>query len=242
MDKFNNKYRIPSARARWWDYSGAGAYFITICTAHRIPFFGEIIKARLQSTELAFLAEKIWHEIPNQFIFIELGSFVVMPDHIHMILVINDDAIVETRLIASLTPDQPIPQSNDQTRLIASLTPDQPIPQSNDQTRLIASLTPDQPIPQSNDQTRLIASLQPRQKTGGVTGQKNPMLNRNIARVIRWYKGRCAFEMRKIHAEFGWQSRFYDHIIRNDDEYLRICHYIETNPENWEKDTLSRGQ
>ena len=206
MDKFNNKYRIPSARAQWWDYSGAGAYFITICTAHRIPFFGEIINARLQSTELAILAEKFWHEIPNQFNFIESGSFVVMPDHIHMILIINDDAIVETRLIASLT------------------------------------LTPDQPIPQSDDETQLIASLRPRQKTGGITGQKKPMLNRNIARVIRWYKGRCAFEMRKIHAEFGWQTRFYDHIIRNDDEYLRICHYIETNPENWEKDTLSRDQ
>ena len=142
MDKFNNKYRIPSARAQWWDYSGAGAYFITICTAHRIPFFGEIINARLQSTELAILAEKFWHEIPNQFNFIESGSFVVMPDHIHMILIINDDAIVETRLIASLTltPDQPIPQSDDETRLIASLTPDQPIPQSDDGKRAFTTI------------------------------------------------------------------------------------------------------
>ena len=35
---------------------------------------------------------------------------------------------------------------------------------------------------------------------------------------------------------FGWQTRFYDHIIRNDAEYQRISDYIELNPENWEKD------
>jgi hypothetical protein len=41
MVKYQNKYRIPSARAPWWDYANGGAYFITICTAHRIHYFGE---------------------------------------------------------------------------------------------------------------------------------------------------------------------------------------------------------
>ncbi len=62
------------------------------------------------------------------------------------------------------------------------------------------------------------------------------MLNNNISRVIRWYKGICTFNMRKIHADFQWQSRFHDHhIIRNDDEYQRIADYINTNPQNWER-------
>lgn len=42
-DKFQNKYRIPSARAEWWNYGWNAAYFITICTAHREHLFGEII-------------------------------------------------------------------------------------------------------------------------------------------------------------------------------------------------------
>jgi hypothetical protein len=41
-DKFQNQFRIPSARADWWDYGWNAAYFITICTAHREHYFGEI--------------------------------------------------------------------------------------------------------------------------------------------------------------------------------------------------------
>jgi len=42
-DKFQDKYRIPSARADWWDYGWNAAYFVTICTAHREHYFGEIV-------------------------------------------------------------------------------------------------------------------------------------------------------------------------------------------------------
>lgn len=86
-------------------------------------------------------------------------------------------------------------------------------------------------------ETRLIASLsQTINKTGGISGDKNPMLQDNISRIIRWYKGRCSFEMRKLHADFGWQSRFHDHIIRNEKSFDTIQNYIENNPINWNKD------
>lgn len=39
MDKYQNKYRIPSSRAQWWDYGWNGAYFITICTANRRHYY-----------------------------------------------------------------------------------------------------------------------------------------------------------------------------------------------------------
>ena len=181
MNKFQHKYRIPPARAQWWDYANAGAYFITICTANREHFFGEIEKMN----QLAKLAEKYWYEIPNQFNFIELGAFVVMPNHIHGILIINNT--VETRLIASLQPINRIST----------------------------------PSPQMQ---------------GGVTGLKNPMLHNNISRVVRWYKGRCTFEIRKIHADFAWQSLFHDHIIKNEESYQKIGDYIISNPENWAND------
>jgi putative transposase len=42
MERYKNKYRVASARASWWDYSWAGAYFITICTQNRFHYFGEI--------------------------------------------------------------------------------------------------------------------------------------------------------------------------------------------------------
>jgi len=53
---------------------------------------------------------------------------------------------------------------------------------------------------------------------------------------MRWYKGRTAFESRKFNSGFGWQSRFHDHIIRNEEEYQRIANYIDNNPANWGED------
>jgi len=73
---------------------------------------------------------------------------------------------------------------------------------------------------------------------GGIMGNKNPMLNDNLSRIIRWYKGRCTFEMRKINPDFKWHSRFHEHIIRNDTVYQRINDYIENNPKIWKLDTF----
>ncbi len=67
------------------------------------------------------------------------------------------------------------------------------------------------------------------------------MLNDNISRIIRWYKGRCTFENRKIDFNFSWQSRFHDRIIRNPIEYLRISNYIINNPSNWKDDVFNIG-
>ncbi len=71
---------------------------------------------------------------------------------------------------------------------------------------------------------------------GGVTGKHNPMLQDNLSRVMRWYKGRVSFECRKINIDFGWQERFHDHIIRDEPSYQRIKEYIRNNPLNRETD------
>ena len=93
-------------------------------------------------------------------------------------------------------------------------------------------------------ETRLIASVQSQNENenekGGFAGDKNPMLNENISRIIRWYKGRCSFEMRKIHADFEWLSRFHDHIIRDSNEFERIQTYIENNPSKWFEDKFNK--
>lgn len=156
----------------------------------------------MQLNELGQLANQYWSEIPQHFSFVELGNFVVMPNHVHGILIIDKNANVpvETRLIASLPP-------------------------------ATASLPSQREMP---SQTAI-----PSQKiTGGFAGQKNPMFHENISRIIRWYKGRCSFEMRKIHTVFAWQSRFHDHIIRDAQSFENIQNYISNNPMNWKQDTF----
>jgi len=211
QNKFQNKYRIPSSRLQTWDYGTNGAYFITICTQNREHFFGVVQNGTMQLSETGKIAEQLWIEIPNQFPFIELGNFVVMPNHVHGILIINKivSPSVETRFIASKNIE---PIDIKETRFIAS--------------KNIESI--------DNKETRLIASLP--NKNGGFSGDKNPMLNDTISKTIRWYKGRCTFECRKINSDFSWQSRFHDHIIRNSKSFDIIQNYIFENPMNWEKD------
>jgi putative transposase len=76
---------------------------------------------------------------------------------------------------------------------------------------------------------------------GGFAGDKNPMFHKNISRVIRWYKGRCSFEMRKLNSSFKWQSLFHDHVIRNEALFQRIRQYIKDNPKNWSEDTFNNS-
>lgn len=88
MAKFKNKYRIESIRAQWWDYRNAGAYFITICTKNRAPYFGAIKEGKMQLSPTGVLADVFWHEIPKHTANAELGAFVVMPNHIHGIIIL----------------------------------------------------------------------------------------------------------------------------------------------------------
>ncbi len=95
---FREQYRINSARRAGYDYSQGGSYFITICTKNRQPYFGEIQPATtradawLAGTQLAARAWECWQQIPQHFPFVEADAFVVMPDHMHGILIINRPA------------------------------------------------------------------------------------------------------------------------------------------------------
>jgi len=60
--------------------------------------------------------------------------------------------------------------------------------------------------------------------------------SKNIASIIRGYKSSVTIKARKINANFSWQARFYDHVVRNNEDYKRISDYILTNPENWKED------
>ena len=112
---------------------------------------------------------------------------------------------------------------------------------ANVETRFIASHS-DESIKDNDDidDTRLSASVPEKDGIGGFAGENNSMLADNISRIIRWYKGRCTFEMRKINPNFGWHPRFHDHIIRNSESFERIQTYIEENPARWNKDKFHK--
>ncbi len=103
-NKYQETYRIASARLAGWDYSSNGAYFITICTHNRVHAFGEIIDGQVNLTSLGQAAWDCWHAIPQHFPFVLLGEFVTMPNHVHGIVVIDKPPPkrAETQNFASL--------------------------------------------------------------------------------------------------------------------------------------------
>jgi REP element-mobilizing transposase RayT len=83
------KYRTASPRLQNWDYTRNADYFVTICTQNREDFFGKITGGRMQLSAIGQIAGKFWNEISVHFPFVELGDFVVMPDHMHGIIMIR---------------------------------------------------------------------------------------------------------------------------------------------------------
>ncbi len=71
------------------DYARPGYYFVTICTKHRIPWFGEIYDGQMRSSDIGKIIAQCWHAIPMHFPHITLDAYVVMPDHVHGILIMG---------------------------------------------------------------------------------------------------------------------------------------------------------
>lgn len=179
MDKFQNKYRIRSARAPFWNYGWNALYFVTICTQHRICWFGQVVDGEMILSEIGEMVKSEWLKTfdmrPDMNLF--MGEYVVMPNHFHAIIGIGDNAYNTQR-----------GGDGDTT-------------------------TQNQFGPQS----------------------------KNLASIIRGFKIGVTKNARIIQSDFAWQSRYHDHIIRDDQSYHTISAYIVNNPAKWADDKFHRS-
>ncbi len=187
-EKFKGKYRIPSARLQSWDYGSNGMYFITICTGGRRRFFGEIVKGKMMLSHVGILADVLWYEIKNHGKNVELAEFVVMPNHIHGILILDN--------LHHL--------GRDKAYLVST---------TNNVTNTTNAKT--NPIGRDRFQNQ----------------GKN-----TISSIVGGYKSAVTKHAHRLGFDFYWQSRFHDHIIRNEQSYLQIAEYVINNPRNWRDD------
>jgi len=88
--RFKNRYRIPSARLATWDYRSTGVYSVTICTRERVCWFGEIVDGQMALSLMGRAVEEEWGKIPQTYLHVTLDEWIVMPDHMHGILVFQD--------------------------------------------------------------------------------------------------------------------------------------------------------
>ena len=200
-EKFRNKFRVATTRLNGYDYSRKGAYFITICTKKHINYLGKItvetglrpVSTIININQFQYLKEsysipdscqvenpsnqsntsivkltdegkvifRCWFDLTNHYSNIILDEFVIMPNHIHGIIIIKNHS--------SKTP------------------------------------------------------------THGLS---------EFVRAFKSFSSRRINEFRNSQETDIWQPRFYDNIIRSDNELERIRTYIRNNPINWLNDEL----
>jgi REP element-mobilizing transposase RayT len=152
------KHHRRSIRLKDYDYSQPGAYFITIVTGLRKCILGSVSDNRVNLSPSGKIVSKKWNELPRHYRNIWLDRYVIMPNHLHGILVIIE---------------------------------------------------------------------------------RNDSLPVTISEMIRGFKSFSAREINKTKKQMNmpvWQRNYYEHIIRDEQEWATIRDYIEVNPLRWHDD------
>jgi REP element-mobilizing transposase RayT len=92
-----------SIRLRGYDYSQAGAYFVTIVAWKRDMLFGDVVDGEMKLNRCGETVQKWWDDIPVHFPDVQTGAFVIMPNHIHGIIIIEGRGAVPAPTIIAPT-------------------------------------------------------------------------------------------------------------------------------------------
>ncbi|MDP2807134.1 MAG: transposase [bacterium] len=221
MTLFRNKYRVESARLTGWDYSQPGYYFVTICTHDRGCLFGKIIDGEMRLNEYGQGVKEEWHKTGQQRLNLHLDEFIVMPNHIHGIIQI-------ATIISDGGRSRGVARNASTTT--AATTAAGPATDNDLRTGPLAETTETGEIQQVNQITKneTMSAISP--ESGSL-----PVIVRSFKSAIT----KRVNELRKTPGSPVWQSRFHDHIIRDEQELFRIRHYIKNNPVNWDRDKFN---
>jgi len=201
----NNHHR-RSIRLHGYDYSQPGIYFITLCTYNRECLFGEILNGEMRLNEFGKIANQCWLEIPNHFPQTQLDEYIIMPDHIHGIIVLNDFVGVQN-VGAKIVGAKIVGTKNVGAKNFS------PLPMPTPEPTPLPMPTREQNITPFRSPSKTIGSIIRGFKIG----------------VTKWFR-------QNTDIYVVWQRNFYEHIIRNEDELNRIRQYIIDNPKKWKTD------
>jgi putative transposase len=165
------KHHRRSTRLRNFDYSQAGAYFVTIVTHERTCVFGKILNEEMSLSDVGRVLQSVWYDLPKHYPRVGCDAFVIMPNHIHGVLILTDVL--------------------------------------------------------SRGAGNVGAGLKP-----APTGHGLP----EIVRAFKTFSARRINEMRGTRGISVWQRNYFEHVVRNEAELLRIREYVVNNPLQWELD------
>jgi putative transposase len=229
-----------SIRLKEYDYCLPGAYFVTLVCSQRESLFGDIMNGEmcLNSTGKVVLSE--WYQLKNHFQYLQTDALVIMPNHMHGILVIEDNVgathpATEEVISDHLTRDIQIDDTN-----TGSPRPGVCGTSFLDETGAtrLSSITTIGKIESINasyeadsDGSPLLVHMAKGPQPGSIGAIIGQFKSRSTKRIWRL----PGLSNRPI-----WQRNYYEHIIRNENELQKIILYIENNPVQWEEDQYYR--
>jgi REP element-mobilizing transposase RayT len=206
--KFDPKiHHRRSIRLKGYDYRQAGGYFVTLVTQGREMLFGEIVNGETELNDFGKIVAETWLWLETQYPYVALGEWVVMPNHFHGVIFIEEPVGGDLRVAPGIGITPLIPQANPPANLIPG---DGIFPRNGGEHAGSPLQRPNAPLSQM------------------IQWFKTMTTNEYIRAVkqLGWkpFNGKL------------WQRNYYEHIIRSEPELDRITRYIESNPARWTDD------
>ena len=219
-------------RLRGWDYGAGGTYFVTFCTSAHRPVLSSIRRGDpcgRPPLVLTPLGECVAESIALTGVRVE--HQVIMPNHVHLLLTLERAATRAAPTGAGTQAAARIVPADGQTRVAARIVP------TGAGTQAATRIAP------ADGQTRVAARIVP---TGAGTRadarvaptDSEPRAAAELGRLVGGVKSRSVHLAAGRGLEAGrlWQRGYYDHIVRSENDFLRIWTYIDNNPLRWELD------
>jgi len=223
-----NIHHRRSIRLKGYDYSQAGAYFITVCCNNSICRFGDVIENKMILNEYGIIAYNEWLILSERFSNFKLDVFQIMPNHTHCIIILNP-----VRATLAVAPDN-------QAHIDNHAHIDDHVALDN-QAHIDNQAAPDNQadadgtIDQNNGADGMGAD-----GMGARAGASPaPTLVGDIVGAYKSLVANGCLDIYKSKNEIMgklWQRNYYEHIIRNEQAYQNISNYIINNPANWNAD------
>ena len=257
------KHNRQSIRLKGYDYTRAGVYFVTICTHQSRHLFGEIHDGVMHQNPLGRIVLSRWYALPRFFPRLRLDAFVVMPNHVHGVMVLNpprtgrgnasagDDGIFDIDRVGTgsgviFTPRAGRGDASagvDQTPEIDRVGPESDVILTPRAGRGDASIGIDQTLNIERvlqDSSNIII---PRDASPlPAPHRPNGTARGSIGAIVQNFKStatRGINRRRKTPGDLVWQRNYYDRILWDDRALERVRRYIEMNPIRWDEDRLN---
>ncbi|MCO5230400.1 MAG: hypothetical protein M9958_04495 [Chitinophagales bacterium] len=230
MNRYNpNIHHRRSIRLKGYDYAQAGLYFITICCQDRICLLGNIENGKMILNDAGKIAHDEWLKTPQIRPNVELGEFVIMPNHIHGIIQLGRGELHSPENANELHSPENANELHSPENANELHSPEN-ANELHSPENASELHSPENANELHSPDIRGVCK----------TPLRSP--SQTVGAIVRGYKSSVTKQIGLLgFTEKIWQRNYYEHIIRDEKSYHNISEYIKNNPAKWQDDKFYKS-